>query len=48
VLDRDLVLVPRELQSPVQALLRDYRNRTVHGEPRERPLYAVDEDTPNG
>lgn len=48
VLDRDLVLIPRELVSAVQALLRDYRNRTVHGESRERPLYAVDEDTPNG
>jgi transcriptional regulator with XRE-family HTH domain len=48
VLDRDLVLIPRELVSAVQALLRDHRNRTVHGESRERPLYATDEDTPNG
>jgi transcriptional regulator with XRE-family HTH domain len=48
VLDHDLVLVPRELLSAVQALLRDYRNRTAHGEARERPLYAVEDDTPNG
>ena len=48
VLDRDLVLVPRELLSAVQALLRDYRNRTASGEASERPLYAVDEDSPDG
>ena len=48
VLDRDLILIPRQLLSAVQALLRDYRNRTVHGELKERPLYAVDEDSPNG
>ena len=47
VLDRDLVLIPRELLSAVQALIRDHRNRTVHGQTEERPLYAVDEDTPN-
>ena len=48
VLDRDLILIPRELLSAVQALIRDYRNRVVHGRTEERPLYAVDEDTPNG
>ena len=48
VLDRDLILVPRELLSTVQALIRDHGNRTVHGQSQERPLYAVDEDTPNG
>ena len=48
VLDRDLVLVPRELLSSVQALVRDHRNRNLQGESRERPLYAVDEDAPNG
>ena len=48
VIDRDLILVPRELLSAVQALLRDYRNRTVHGRTDERPLYAVDDDAPNG
>jgi transcriptional regulator with XRE-family HTH domain len=48
VLDRDLILIPRELLSAVQALIRDHRNRTAHGYTEERPLYAVDEDTPNG
>ncbi len=48
VLDLDLVLVPRELQSAVQTLIRDYRNRADHGQTEERPLYAVDEDTSNG
>ena len=48
VLDRDLILIPRELQSAVQALIRDYRNRADHGQTEERPLYAADEDTPNG
>ncbi len=48
VLDRDLVLIPRELQSAVQALIRDHRNRADHGQTEERPLYATDEDTPNG
>jgi len=48
VLDRDLVLVPRELQSAVQALIRDHRNRDAHGQSKERSLYAQDEDTPNG
>jgi len=48
VLDLDLILIPRELLSAVQALLRDYRNRTVHRQTEERPLYAVDEDTRNG
>ena len=45
VLDRDLALVPRELLSAVQALVRDYRNRKVHGVTGERSLYAAaDED----
>jgi|SRR5437016_3426152 len=44
VLDQDLVLVPRELLPAVQALVRDYRNRTVHGQTDERPLYAVDDE----
>ena len=44
VLDRDLVLVPRELLSAVQALVRDYRNRAVLGQTGERPLYAIDEE----
>ena len=48
VLDRDLVLIPRDLLSAVQALIRDYRNRAVHGRTEERSLYAVDEDAPNG
>ncbi len=48
VLDLDLVLIPRELLSAVQALVRDYRNRTANGQTKERPLYAVDEDTPHG
>jgi transcriptional regulator with XRE-family HTH domain len=48
VLDHDLVLVPRELLSAIQALLRDYHDRTAQGEAGERPLYAVDEDGPNG
>jgi transcriptional regulator with XRE-family HTH domain len=48
VLDRDLILIPRELLSAVQALLRDHRNRSAQGQTEERPLYAVDEDTPNG
>ncbi len=48
VLDRDLILIPRDLLAAVQALIRDYRNRAAHGQTEERPLYAVDEDTPNG
>lgn len=48
VLDRDLILVPRKLLSAVQALIRDHRNRSVHGQTEERSLYAVDEDTPDG
>ena len=48
VLDRDLVLVPRELLAAVQAVRRDCRNRTAAGEASERPLYAVDEDSPDG
>lgn len=48
VLDRDLVLIPREILSAVQALIRDYRNHAVHGQTGERPLYAVEEDTANG
>jgi HTH-type transcriptional regulator / antitoxin HipB len=48
VLDRDLVLVPRELLPVVEALIRDYGNRTVPGRTEERPLYAADEGTPDG
>ena len=48
VLDHDLVLVPRELLSAVQALLRDYQDRTARGEASERPLYAVEGDAPDG
>lgn len=48
VLDRDLVLVPRELLSAVQALIRDYRNRATHSQAGERPLYAVDEEGEHG
>lgn len=44
VLDRDLALVPRELLPAVQALVRDFRDRTVHGRTDERPLYAVDDE----
>src|SRR3989337_2470267 len=39
-LDRDLVLVPRELLPVVQATVRDYRNRKAHDQTEERPLYA--------
>ncbi len=44
VLDLDLALVPRELSPAVQALVRDYRDRAVHGQTDERPLYAVDDE----
>jgi len=44
VLDRDLVVIPRELLPGVQAMVRDYRNRNVHGQTDERPLYAVDDE----
>jgi HTH-type transcriptional regulator / antitoxin HipB len=44
VLDRDLVLVPRELLPAVQALVRDYRNGAARGQADERPLYAVDDE----
>lgn len=46
VLDRDLVLVPRELVPAVQALIRDYRRTAEEGPEGEaaRALYA-DDDT---
>jgi transcriptional regulator with XRE-family HTH domain len=44
VLDRDLALIPRELLPAVQAMVRDYRNRNVHGQTEERSLYAVDDE----
>lgn len=44
VLDRDLVLVPRELVPAVQALVRDFRNRNARILNEDRPLYAVDDD----
>lgn len=40
VLDRDLVLVPRELLPVVQATVRDYRSRKARNQTDERPLYA--------
>ena len=53
VLDLDLILVPREILSAVQALIRDHRNRSAPGHTAERARYAVeegeeDEETPNG
>lgn len=44
VLDRDLALIPRELLPGVQAMVRDYRNRNVHGQTDEGSLYAVDDE----
>ena len=50
-LDRDLLMVPRELVPAVQALIRDYRNPSSEGDAGEagRPLYAFlpDDDRPN-
>lgn len=45
VLDRDLVLVPRELVPAVLALIRDYRREAEQGaeDEAERPLYAGDD-----
>ena len=46
VLDRDLLMVPRELVPVMQALIRDYRSRSskdVTGD-GERPLYAFQGD----
>lgn len=43
VLDRDLVLVPRELVPVVQATVRDYRSRKARDQADERPLYADEE-----
>ena len=43
-LNRDLVLVPRELVPVVQSLVKDYRNRESPGGVRDRPLYAVGGD----
>ena len=49
VLDRDLVLVPRELVPVVHSLVRDYGNRQSPGADRERPLYAaIDDDDEDG
>jgi len=49
ILDRDLLLIPRELVPAVQGLVRDFRNRSTHGleEEEERPLYSTDEDEEN-
>ncbi len=44
VLDRDLVLVPRELLPVVQATVRDYRKRKAHDQADERPLYADNDE----
>ena len=44
VLDRDLVMVPRELLSIVQATVRDYRNRKLHDQTDERSLYADNDE----
>jgi transcriptional regulator with XRE-family HTH domain len=44
VLDRDLVLVPRELVPAIRALVRDFRNRDNPSLDQDRPLYAVDDD----
>ena len=43
-LDRDLVMVPRELLPVVQATVRDYRNRKAHDKTDERPLYADNDE----
>jgi len=50
VLDRDLVLVPRELVPAVQALIRDYRRTAGEGtdEDHARPLYAEDDTDESG
>ena len=44
VLDRDLVLVPRELLPVVQATVRDFRNRKARVQAEERPLYADNDE----
>lgn len=43
VLDRDLLMVPRELVPAVQALLRDSRRKEgeAHEDEEERPLYKL-------
>ena len=46
-LERDLMLVPRELLPRVQALVRDNPNLAAGGLAVERPLYAVDDDEQN-
>jgi transcriptional regulator with XRE-family HTH domain len=43
-LDRDLVIVPRELLPMVQATVRDYRNRKAGDQKDERALYADNND----
>jgi transcriptional regulator with XRE-family HTH domain len=44
VLDRDLLMVPRELVPAVQALVRDHRRQDrMESTEGERPLYAMDE-----
>ena len=51
-LDRDLLMVPRELVPTIQSLVRDYRDRdrAAQGaaDAEERPLYAPDEDDASG
>ena len=46
VLDRDLLMVPRELVPAVQGLIRDYRRQEKgrYDDESEPPLYALDED----
>ena len=47
VLDRDLLIVPRELVPAVQSLIRSHRHsKTTSGDPQgERSLYAEDADS---
>jgi transcriptional regulator with XRE-family HTH domain len=49
VLDYDLLLVPRALVPAVQSLIREHRlagTGAGAADAEERPLYALDEDTP--
>ena len=51
VLDRDLLVVPRELVPVVQALVRDAgadANARAPAHADERPLYAIDEGAQDG
>src|SRR5688572_11478359 len=43
-LDRDLVMVPRELLPMVQAMARDYRSGKGNDQTNERPLYADNDE----